>query len=178
MKLKSILVILSLLLIVPVYAEEPQSDFGDRTEHAIAAPSLVGSWVLDVRLAVSPPFRALQTFHGNGTMNETSDLLPMLGEGPGHGAWTRDGDHYAVTFELFIFEADHTPAGLIRVRESITLKDADHFTAFTVADLILPDGTLIENIDGGPAEATRVRVMPVRPEEYNGPSNAGYARSW
>jgi len=177
MKLKSMLIIVALLSVVPLYAEEPQSDFGDR-EHAAASPSLVGTWVLDVRQAISPPFRALQTFHASGTMTETSDLLPNLGEGPGAGAWTRDNEGFNATFQLFIFEADHTPAGIIRVRMSIKLKDADHFTAFAVADLILPDGTLIENIDGGPIEATRVRVMPVRAEEYNGPSNVAFARSW
>ena len=182
MKLKTIvLCILTLAVLVPLYAQEAQPDLTDRIDRVIIGvpPPLVGSWVLDVTLVNSPPFHALQTFHSNGTMSETSDLLANLGEGPGHGAWARTDEGYVSTFELFIFEPDHTPAGRIRVRENLKLVDGDHLTGFTVADLILPDGTLIENIDSGPVTGTRVRVMPVRPEELNGPkANSTYRRGW
>jgi len=167
-----------LISMQPLYAQTQLADVGD-VERAIraSAPSLVGSWVLDVGATATPAFRALQTFHAIGTVNETSDLLAGLGEGPGHGAWQKDGDSYNVTFELFIFEPDHTPAGRIRVRESLRLVDENHLTGYAVADLILPDGTLIENIDNGPMTGTRVRVIPVRPEEQNAfPVNARYAR--
>ena len=178
MKLKMIaLGILSLTLLVPVYAQPSSADVRDAREVTRPGPStLVGSWLLDVKLVVSPPFQAMQTFHALGTMNETSDLLANLGEGPGHGVWDRQGDEYNATFELFIFNPDHTPAGRIRVRETLKLTGQDTLEGYSVADLILPDGTVIENIDSGPMTGVRVRVEPVRPEERNGPANAAYAR--
>lgn len=164
---------LGFTLVQPLYAV----DGGDRRDIARADTSLVGAWILDVQSTATPPFHAMQTFHAVGTMNESTDLLPNLGEGPGHGAWQRDGDSYTATFELFIFNPDRTPAGIIRVRETLTLVDENNLTGFTVADLILPDGTLIENIDNGPVTGTRVRVRPIRPEEKNAfPVNARYAR--
>jgi hypothetical protein len=181
MKLKTIArFILTLTILVPVYAQNSPADGGEiRDRSRVGAPALVGSWVLDVRLIVSPPFQAMQTFHATGTMNETSDLLANLGEGPGHGAWERDGEEYTATFELFIFNPDRSPAGRIRVRESLRITGPDTLAGYTVADLILPDGTVIENIDSGPATGTRVRVAPVRPEEQlSGPTNAAFARRY
>ena len=133
---------------------------------ASIAPRLTGTWLLDVDTTASPAVRALQTFHSNGTLSETSDLFAQLGEGPGHGVWERDGDSYAATFELFIFEPDHTPAGVIRVRETLTLLSNRVLEGFAVADLILPDGTVIENIDNGPIVGRRVQIEGVRSGEY------------
>jgi len=179
MKLKHFLGIAAILIsIQPVYAQKPSLD-GSDAERVIraASPALVGSWVFTVETTATPAFHALQTFHAIGTMSETSDLLANLGEGPGHGAWQKDGDKYHVTFELFIFEPDHAPAGRIRVRETLELAGDNELTGYAVADLILPDGTVIENIDNGPMTGTRVRVAPVRPEEQNAyPANARYAR--
>ena len=144
---------------LPLFANEP--------ELARQTGRINGSWVVDVTLVASPRFSALQTFDFGGTFAETSDLLAQGGEGPGHGAWQKFDDMYVATFELFIFEPDGTPAGRIRVRENVNLVDENHFTGFSVADLILPDGTVIENIDNGPLSGTRVGVRPVRPEEMN-----------
>jgi hypothetical protein len=153
----------ALLMVQPIYA---QSTDPDLRELPTPQPRLIGSWTLDVKNTASPEFYALQTFHFGGTMNETSDLLAQGGEGPGHGTWERTDDGFAATFELFIFNPDRTPAGRIRVREAIRVVDSAHFTGFAVADIILPDGTLIENIDNGPIAATRVSIEKVRPEEY------------
>ena len=178
MKLKHFFGIAAIVISMQsVYAQKPSLD-GDETERVVrgATPALVGSWVLSVETTATPAFHAMQTFHAVGTMNESTDLLPNLGEGPGHGAWQKDGDSYSATFELFIFNPDRSPAGIIRVRETLTLVDENNLTGFTVADLILPDGTLIENIDNGPVTGTRVRVRPIRPEEQAFPVNARYAR--
>jgi hypothetical protein len=99
-------------------------------------------------------------------VSETSDLLSQGGEGPGQGAWQRTDDGFAATFELFIFNPDGSKAGRIRVRESIQLTDEDHFTGFSVADIILPDGEVIENIDNGPITGTRVSVREVTPADH------------
>lgn len=175
---------LSFALIQPLYAQTGFVDSGggsdgERTIPAAAAGGspLVGSWVLDVQNVATPPFHAMQTFHAGGSMNESTDLLANLGEGPGHGAWRREGDAYTATFELFIFNPDRSPAGIIRVRETLKLTDDNNLTGFAVADIILPDGTLIEDIDHGTVTGRRVRVAPVRDEEQRGfPANAGYSR--
>jgi hypothetical protein len=101
----------------------------------------------------------------------------MGGEGPGHGAWERTDTGYAVTFELFIFEPSGAPAGRIRVRETITLTSDDTFTGQSIADLILPDGTLIEHIDGAPITGTRISVRAIRAEEIGTAPNAVGARN-
>jgi len=163
-----------ILTIGAALLQAPALFAGDTVEtQALVAPRLTGSWMLDVQTTASPAFRALQTFHSNGTVTETSNLLAQLGEGPGHGAWERDGDSYAVTFELFIFEPDHTPAGVIRVRETLTLLSNRVLEGFAVADLILPDGTVIENVDNGPVTGRRIDVMKVKAEEIG--STPAYA---
>lgn len=153
------------MVILPAYGQSAGPDVASNAAQNVSA-DLTGTWVFDVELAVSAPFTAMQTFHLGGTLDETTDLLAGLGEGPGHGAWKRNANgEFTATFELFIFEPDHTPAGRIRVRESLRIDSEDALTGYTVADLILPDGTVIENIDNGPVVGRRVRVSGVRPEE-------------
>ena len=156
------------MALVPAYAQPAAPDVRDLQEPTSEIPTLdlVGSWVLAVDSTATPDFSALQTFHLGGTVDETSDLLAGLGEGPGHGAWKQTGiGHYSVTFELFIFNPDRTPAGRIRVRESLRVVNENTLKGYAVADLILPDGTIIENIDNGPMTGTRVPLEAVRPEE-------------
>ena len=166
--------LLAVILASPmIYGTPAKSDPADAEERVevILPPTLVGSWVVNVGQGATPPFTALQTFHRGGTVDETSDLLAQGGEGPGHGAWERTDSGYAVTFELFIFEPSGAPAGRIRVRETITLTSDSTFTGASIADLILPDGTLIEHIDGAPITGTRIGVKAVRPEEIGSPAN-------
>jgi len=169
-----------LALTPSLYAQSSPADSGE--PHALFAQrsTLLGSWVVSVDSTATPDFTALQTFQLGGTVSETTDLLAQGGEGPGHGAWERTANGYSVTFELFIFNPDGTTAGRIRVRESITLTDENHFTGFSVADIILPDGELIENIDNGPIEGTRVSVRAVRPEDYLPPATSAMRgrRAW
>ena len=174
---------ISFVMVQPLYAQtETPVGKGSDAERAASAVgggvALIGAWVIDVQNVATPPFQAMQTFHIGGSMNESTDLLANLGEGPGHGGWRKDGaDTYTATFELFIFNPDHTPAGIIRVRETLKLTGENSLTGFAVADIILPDGTLIEDIDHGTLTGRRVRVAAVRPEELNGyPANAGFAR--
>ena len=176
-----ILALASLFLFTqPTYAQGADPDPSEVRDALVQTSRLIGAWHIDVASAATPPFIALQTFHLGGTMSETSDLLAQGGEGPGHGSWERTEDGYAVTFELFIFNPDHSPAGRIRVRESITMIDANRFKGFSVADLILPDGTLIENIDNGPIDGTRVSVVKVRPTDLAPPTPSvlGSRRAW
>ena len=157
-----------LLTAIPAYAQGVIADVPEADAVSTTRGSLIGTWVLDVDVSASPDFHALQTFHMGGTVDETSDLLAALGEGPGHGVWQRSGNHeYEVTFELFIFNPDATAAGRIRVRESLHVIGENKLEGFAVADLILPDGTVIENVDNGPVTGTRVRVKGVTAEEMS-----------
>ena len=171
----------SILTLLSVYAFAANPDSGDLkngsgAEHGFR---LTGSWIVDVVSPNAPEFYALQTFHSGGTVSETTDLLAQGGEGPGHGVWTRDGDRYAVTFELFIFNPDATPAGRIRVRETIEVSSESEFDGVAIADLLLPDGEIIENIDTAPIHGKRIEVVPVRPEElHSQKALPQYSRSW
>lgn len=127
----------------------------------LSKTALVGTWVINV--PASPggaEFNALQTFHADGTMTETSDLLAKLGEGPAHGAWTGKKRDYQITFELFVFDPDRNPAGRVRVRATVRLTDEDNFTADSAVDFIEPNGNVIPDIGSGPFTGTRLKVMP------------------
>jgi hypothetical protein len=164
-----------ILLSVQTFADDPEA--GNGIEIA-ESRRLTGSWVVEVESTATPEFYALQTFHAGGTVTETSDLLAKGGEGPGHGVWYRTEEGFAATFELFIFEPDGAPAGRIRVRETISVINENRFEGFSVADLILPDGTLIENIDNGPIHGRRIVVVPILPDEKLRTATPHMRRSW
>ena len=72
--------------------------------------ALVGAWRIHVPQSAGglPPFNALHVFHTGGTFTEVSDLLPGLAETPAKGVWELEGDHYLLTFELFVFDGEKT----------------------------------------------------------------------
>jgi hypothetical protein len=126
--------------------------------------ALVGTWRIHIPQSNAglPPFNALHTFHSDGTFTETSDLLGFLNEGPAHGVWNGDGPHFLLTFELFVFNPDHTPAGMVRVRCAIVaVPGSNQFTAQYKVDFIAPDGTVESGIDTGTFTGTRVKVLPL-----------------
>ncbi|HKY55174.1 MAG TPA: hypothetical protein VJM08_12745 [Anaerolineales bacterium] len=125
---------------------------------------IVGTWVCNVHEGSPDPFQALQTFHADGTFTETSSNLAKGEEGPAHGVWSKDGNKYHLTFQLFAFDpASSESVGMIRVRISLRLDDADHLTATSeLAEFIDPDGNITE-LGGGPDAytCTRMKVLPV-----------------
>jgi hypothetical protein len=126
---------------------------------------IVGTWLCDVPNGDPVPFKALQTFHADGTFTETSSLLGRGEEGPAHGVWDRDGRLYRLTFQLFAFDpATGDNVGMFRVRVSLKLDKQDLLTAtFASADSIDPDGTITE-LGGGPDAytCTRLKVLPAQ----------------
>jgi hypothetical protein len=126
---------------------------------------IVGTWVCDAPNGEPVPFKALQTFHQDGTFTETSSLLARGEEGPAHGVWKRDGRNYGLTFQLFAFDpATGESTGMFRIRVSLQLDKQDLLTAtFASADFIHPDGT-IEELGGGPDAyaCTRMKVLPAQ----------------
>jgi len=163
MNKKRILLILALVSVLLGVAATAWAQTSDAT--ILGRPSrLTGTWLIDVSESDQglPPFRALQTFHADGTFTETSSLLGGGEEGPAHGVWQRiDRDDYALTFYLFVFDENGDAAGMVRVRVAIHLIDSDHLTGDTAVDFIEPDGTVIPDVDSGPFTGERLLVEPV-----------------
>ncbi|GAB4582083.1 MAG: hypothetical protein Fur0022_48360 [Anaerolineales bacterium] len=133
-----------------------------RSAQAESSNRLVGTWVCDV--PGEPAFRALQTFHADGTFTETSSLLAIGQEGPAHGAWKRNGSEYNLTFQLFAFDPDTTEStGMFRVRIRLQVDSATHLTAtYGIVEFIEPDGTIIELFQGPDTyTCDRLEVVPV-----------------
>lgn len=124
--------------------------------------ALAGTWLIDIPQPATglPPFRALQTFHADGTFTETSDLLATLTEGPAHGVWDYDGVKYNLTFQLFVFDENRNPAGIVRVRCAIKLVNPDELVADSAVDFIDPDGNVIADIDSSPFTGKRIKIVP------------------
>jgi hypothetical protein len=131
------------------------------------APGLVGTW----KVTIPAPdgtiaFEALQTFHADGTFTETSSLLGQKEEGPAHGAWSQDGDHYNLKFMLFAFDKETGLSnGMIQVKLQIKLDGADNWSAQTGSvNFIAPDGSMEVLDDGGSDSptitATRIKADP------------------
>ena len=101
----------------------------------------------------------MHTFNTDGTFVETSSLLATLTEGPAHGVWKGKKRDYDYTFELFVFNADQSVAGRVRVYGSIHINGDNNFTGtYTVAFINL-DGSVDDAIDPGEFAGTRLQVI-------------------
>lgn len=126
--------------------------------------ALVGAWYVNIPQSETglPPFNALQVFHDGGTFTEVSDLLATLTETPAMGVWDIDPvDKYLLTFQLFVFDENRAPVGMVRVRCRITLINLNEFSAEGVVDFIDPDGNVILAIDKTPFTGKRIHSLPV-----------------
>jgi hypothetical protein len=131
------------------------------TQVAAEGAKIVGTWLITVPDAPGAPgFKALQTFHENGTFTETSDLLGQGVEGPAHGAWSGKKNDYRSTFQLFTFDENGNPSVRIRVRCTIRIVNENSLQATTTVDIIEPDGNIITNVGGGPFSGVRLPVVP------------------
>jgi hypothetical protein len=123
---------------------------------------IVGTWVVDVAESDGgvPGFQSLLTFHEGGTLTEVSSELGLGLQGLGHGGWTRQGQDYAATFQVWLFNPDTGVAeGRIQVRAAIRIDKDNQMTADTAIDFIDPGGNVIPDIDSGPFEATVLEVV-------------------
>ena len=81
---------------------------------------IVGTWVVDVAETDGgvPGFQSLLTFHEGGTLTEVSSELGLGLQGLGHGGWTRQGQDYAATFQVWLFNPD-TGVAEGRIQEAV-----------------------------------------------------------
>lgn len=147
----------------PETAAQIRDDFNEdpNTQATLSAP-ITGTWTVHIPESDmgGAPFDALQTFSSDGTFIETSSLLGMGGEGPAHGVYERRRRGYVLTFVLFVFDPETGESvGKVRVRASIRMLSSNDFSAASTVDFIEPDGTTIEDIDGGPFSGRRFQVM-------------------
>lgn len=150
------------LLLVALIAVIATSGYTARA--ADSKQSIVGTWLCDVPNGQPMPFRALQTFHADGTFIETSSLLGRGEEGPAYGVWKRDGGLYRLTFQLFAFDpSTGGNVGMIRVRISLQLESADQLNATAgYVEFIAPDGSVTElGSETNPYTCSRIKVLPV-----------------
>lgn len=149
----------------PEMAATVRADFADAEQLDGESPfhtqSITGTWNVHIPVSTggAPPFDALQTFGSDGTFVEASSLFGMGGEGPAHGVYERSRRGYVLTFELFVFDpATGESVGRVRVRCSIRMSSSNTFSALSSVDFIEPNGTVIEDIDGGPFSGSRLIV--------------------
>ena len=124
--------------------------------------ALTGAWRINVAKSETgfDPFNAYHTFGLDGTFVEVSDLLATLTESPAHGAWNLNGQDYLLTFELFVFDEQKKPAGIVRVRCSIRLTNPGELAGDAVVDFIAPDGSIAMAIDRTPFTGKKIQVLP------------------
>jgi hypothetical protein len=144
-----------------VNADMNAKDGAIETQVAAEGAKIVGTWLITVPDAPGAPgFKALQTFHENGTFTETSDLLGQGVEGPAHGAWSGKKNDYRLSFQLFTFDENGNPSVRVRVRCTIRIINENSLQATTTVDIIEPDGNIITNVGGGPFSGVRLPVVP------------------
>jgi hypothetical protein len=151
------------LLLVALVAVIATSAFTARADDD-GRRRIVGTWLCDVPNGQPVPFKALQTYHADGTFTETSSLLVRGEEGPAHGVWKRAGHLYRLTFQLFIFDpATGENVGMIRVRATLQLASANQLNATAgYVELIAPDGSVTPlGSEENPFTCTRIKVLPV-----------------
>jgi len=101
----------------------------------------------------------LMTFFADGNFLDTTSLLGQGKEGPDHGIWMGSGNTYYFSTQLFTFDhqsGQHT--GTLKVRASIRMDDASHFTGQAVADTIDLAGKETKNIGKVPFNFTGTRM--------------------
>ncbi|MBM3735285.1 MAG: hypothetical protein FJW39_05800 [Acidobacteria bacterium] len=136
---------------------------------AQVADPIIGTWAITVLNATDPTkveFRAIHTYHADGTFTENSTLAPAHREGPAQGAWRRDGDQYRLTFQLFTFDEKGEFAGFVRVRCTMRIAQAGRLEASTVVDFIEPNGTVNLAIGNGPFVGRKLSIDPSGPAAF------------
>ena len=97
----------------------------------------------------------LQTFFADGNYMET---INISASSTSHGVWIGSGNTYLYTFHVFSYDEKGAYAGKRIIRGTIRMDGPDHFTGYGTADIITPDGKVIEDAFSAATEATRMEV--------------------
>lgn len=128
---------------------------------------LRGTWVVEVQqqdcqtgAALGDPFRSLLTFARGGTMTETTSN-PMFypsERGPGHGVWSRTGDHKYRASSVALITLNGALTGSQTITQTIEMgNNPDMFqTTNAQVQFFAPDGTFLR---GGCATASGTRFQ-------------------
>jgi len=124
---------------------------------------LTGSWLGSVSYSGEAPFQAFSTFGKDGTFVGSAQGDVLLAEGvvfsSQHGAWTDKGrKKFALKMLILFYDSNTELIVTLRLRFRIKLLSRNTWRATFAQDEILPDGTVVNDILSGTAEARRIRV--------------------
>jgi len=122
---------------------------------------LVGTWIVDVTPTgegAPPPFKALTTFHSDGTLveTETDALIPPFIT-PGHGLWEKiRANEFSFKIVFLTFDEQGNSTGMAIVRGTVfTNSGPDLYDSPARVEFFDPDGNFMF---GGDASGTGKRV--------------------
>lgn len=138
-------------------AQYDANEYGTKTKKA----DLTGTWLVDVHPqgeGAPPPFKALATFHSDGTLVETeSDTLIPPFITPGHGVWEKvRTNEFAFKIVFLTFDGQGNFTGTAKVTGMIfTNGGPDQYNSPSTVQFFDADGNFLF---GGDASGTGVRI--------------------
>lgn len=108
-----------------------------------------------------PPHQLLALYTKDGGAVETP-TFPSSQFSSGYGAWTRSGDKYLITFELFSFNASGQLAGVLRIRSVATVDQTRDQMSGQARLEFQPDGSS-SFVPAGTAHfvGSRIKALPL-----------------
>jgi hypothetical protein len=109
---------------------------------------LTGTWLVDVTPqgeGAPPPFKALASFHSDGTLVETeSDTLVPPFITPGHGVWSKVGSSEFTFLIVFLtFDSQGNFTGTAKARSQLTMTGPDTYSDRATVEFFDNDGNLL-----------------------------------
>jgi hypothetical protein len=148
--------IFSILTVLGLLAALTAAVYATTSAHP-ATPNIVGTWKMAIAPSDTSPegLEVLQTFFADGNYMETINIGAST---TAHGVWIGSGNTYLYTFHVFNFDEKGAYSERRIIRGSIRMDGPDHFTGQARADIITPDGNVIEDAFSVTIEATRMEV--------------------
>ena len=157
--------ILPALIITAIIATVAVAQYSAK-EHGTQAkkPDLTGTWIVNVTPqgeGAPPPFKALASFHSDGTMVETeSDTLIPPFITPGHGVWSKvDRNEFTFLLIFLTFDNQGNFTGTAKARSNGAFDGPDAYTDRATVEFFDADGNFLF---GGEAigEGRRITLEP------------------
>ncbi len=127
-----------------------------------AAPSLEGSWIVDLTNQSAGSFKVLVTYdRGGGVVSTNPPVPPPFHASLAQGTWQRTGGHeFTNTFIALIYDPAGQFVATLKVRETLTLNESgDQYDSRASADVFDPAGNLIPGFSScSQNHATRIKV--------------------